>query len=353
MKNKEIIIGGVSKKQLLVFAKQLHAAVRAGFPLNEALRFAQKQSAGRLKQLLPAITHEVDKGLYLHESLSKYPQYFPALFLNLIKTGELSGSLEESLLRLSEVLKNEIDFDQKVRSAMVYPIFVLITLIILAVSVVVFILPNILPLFSSLDVELPLTTRMLLAISTFFSVYGKWVWIGLATLAVVLPFVARRSFMKPFNHYLVLHFPVVGALNRKIFAARMSQTLKSLLASGIPLSQSVEISTSILDNYYYQKALRESIPNLRKGQLFSQALQGYPALFDDTFLSLLESGERTGGLEDSLEYLYEFYSEEVDDSMKNLAVSMEPFLLIVVGLMVAFVAMAIIGPIYSITGSLR
>ena len=351
--NKEIVIGGVSRKQRLVLVKQLYAGIKAGYPILDALKISLAQASGRMKQVLSNVIERVDNGAYLHESFGQYPKYFPALFLNLIKTGEVSGSLEDNLKRLIDVTSKEIEFRQKVRSAMTYPIFVFVALIGLGISVSTLVLPNLIPLFASIDTELPMSTQILLWFSDLTKEMGLMLWVYMLLIILICIWLYKFKYAKPFFDWLALHVPVFGVLNRKLIMARFSRTMYSLLASGIELERSLEITSSIITNHGYQKIIAKSLPLVRKGEHLSEYLADYSKFFDQMFVSLLSLGEKTGSMEDSFSYLSEFFDNEVDERMKNLAVSLEPILLIIVGLLVGFVAFAIIGPIYSLTGALR
>ncbi|MBN1258334.1 type II secretion system F family protein [Candidatus Peregrinibacteria bacterium] len=353
MFNKEIIIGGVSAKERLVLVKQLYAGLHAGFPIPDALKIALVQAKGRIRQIIEDVIARVDRGAYLHEAFGLYPQYFPPLFLNLVKTGEVSGSLEINLKRLATVISKEIEFRQKVLSAMMYPTFVLIAIVGLGLSVSFLVLPNLLPLFKSLGTELPFTTRVLLWFAEFSEAAGFYLWLGLFVFAVFLAWIYRRPFAKPFFHWFFLRFPLFGPLHKQITLARLSRTLNSLLESGMPLENALMLITSIISNYYYRRSIEKALPLVRKGESLSEALEKYPRLYDPMFVSLLALGERTGGLTDSFGYISEFYEAEVDEKMKNFAVSLEPVLLIIAGVAVGFVALAILSPIYQLTGSLR
>ncbi len=352
-KNKEIVIGGVSTKDRLILVRQLYAGIRAGYGVADSLDLAREQAKGRLKQVLESISENVRKGSYLYESFALYPKYFSPLFVNLIKTGELSGSLEESLGRLFTIMDKEREFKLKVRSAMTYPTFVLIAVVGLGLSVAIFILPNLLPLFRSLDIDLPVSTQVLLFFAELFENYGRQVFWGFIFTVIALVWVAHRKFSRPVTHYMQLKMPLMGSLYRKIMMARFSRTLESLLGSGIPIDEGLEISSDVITNHYYQNAIRDIIPLVKKGSQLGEAIKKYPLLFDDLFVKMLALGENTGGLESSFGYIGDYLEEETDHQMKNLSTSLEPILLIFVGLLVGFVAISILGPIYSITGNIR
>lgn len=353
MASKQIVIGGVSSKELLMLVKQLHAAVKAGYNSAQALEIAFDQSKGRLNQILDEVIRDVKHGAYLYESFGKHEKYFPSMFLNLLKTGELSASLKESLERLVIIIEKERSLRQKFRSAMTYPIFVLVAVIGLGLSISVFVLPSLLPLFENLNVELPLTTRILMWFAKYFDTYGISILIGTIVFFIVLVWLIRKKFTNFITHWLMLKVPLFSRLTKQLIMARFGRSLASLLRSGIPIDESLKISTSVITNYYYQKVIKHTLPAIRKGQTLAESFAGKPHLFEDMFVKLLSLGEKTGGLEEACDNVADYYEGEVDEAVKNLTTSLEPILIIFVGIIVGGVAMSILGPIYKITGNLR
>ena len=353
MNNKQIIIGGVSSKELLMLVKQLYASVKAGYNTSQALDIAVTSSNGRLKQILEQVIDDVDSGAYLYEAFGKHEKYFSPLFLNLIKTGELSASLKENLLELVTIIQKDRDFKHKVRSAMAYPMFVFIAVIGLGLAVAFFVLPNLLPLFNSLDVELPASTKILMFLAKAFDVYGMQIFLSIIFIIIALTFILRRKASRPFTHWLILKTPLIGRLSRQLNMARFSRSLASLAKSGMPIDDNLRVTATMMSNYYFMNVVENILPAIKKGQALADALKQYPYLFDDIFIKLLALGESTAGLEEACENAAEYYEAEVDDTMKNLGIILEPILLIFVGIIVAFVAFSIIGPIYKITGSIR
>ena len=353
MKNKQIIIGGVSDKELLMLVRQLYAAVKAGYNSSQALDIAYDQARGRLKYILTHVIDDVKHGAYLHEGFGKYEKYFSPLFLNLIKTGEMSGSLKENLLQLITIIEKEREFRQKIRSAMTYPIFILVAVTGLGLSIGLFVLPNLLPLFNSLDVDLPLSTRILMWFAEIFDAYGTQIFLGFLGFVILITWLFRRQSSKPFTHWLALKMPLIGRLNRYLSMARFGRSLASLSRSGMPIDESLKVTSAVLTNYYYKKIISDSLPLIKKGQTIADALGQHTLFFDSIFIKLLSLGESTAGLEEACDNVADYFESEVDNAMKNLTISLEPLLIIFVGIIVAFVAFSILGPIYKITGSIR
>lgn len=353
MKNKQIIIGGVSNKERLIFVKQLHAVTRAGYAMAQALDIAYAQSRGRLRQILEQVVQDVKNGAYLYEALSKYQKYFNTLFISLIKTGELSGSLQDNLERLVIIIEKDQEFKQKIRAAMMYPMFVLVAVVFLGTAITFFVLPNLLPLFGSLDVELPLSTKILLWFARAVEAYGAYIFFGFVGGVIFLIWFFKSRHSRFLAHGLLLKIPLLGRLIKQLAMARFGRSIASLSRSGMPIDESLTVTATILTNHYYQKVINASLPLIRKGQTLADALGKYPQFFDDIFIKLLSLGEATAGLEEACDHLADYFEGEVDETMKNLTVSLEPLLIIFVGIIVAFVAFSILGPIYKITGNIR
>ena len=254
-KGKEIVIGGVSDKELLVLVKQLYAAVKSGYNSAQALDIAYSSAKGRLKQILDQVIKDVKHGAYLYEAFGKHKKYFSPLFLNLIKTGELSASLKENLKGLVIIIEREHQFRSKVRSAMMYPMFVLVAVVGLGLAVGLFVLPNLLPLFSSLDVELPLSTRILMWFAEKFDAHGGKIFLGFVGLVIFLLWLVRQKFSRPVVHWFSIEVPLLGKLQKQLIMARFGRSLASLLRSGMPIDQSIDIMTSVITNFYYQRVV--------------------------------------------------------------------------------------------------
>lgn len=351
--SKEIVIGGVSAKERLILVEHLYAGIRAGYSITGVLQLASSQARGRMKQILSSVIKDVQTGAYLFESFGRFPKYFSPTFLHLLEVGERSASLEESLSQLHVMLQKNEEFKQKIRSASIYPIFVLVAIVGLGLSVAYFVLPNLVPLFRGLDTELPISTRILFWVADLFENHGSQILWSLFLFLFVMIWVVRRDFSKPVTHWLVLRFPLLGSLYRKIIIMQFSRTMHSLLRSGITIDNALRNAALSLDNIYYRNRLLAMIPLISKGDTLADSIRTESFLFGDFFADMLDLGEKTGSLEESFFNITEFYEMEVDRQTKDLLTALEPLLLIFVGLLVAFVALSILSPIYSLSGSIR
>lgn len=351
--NKEINIGSVKQLDILLFTKHLSVALESGLTLVEGLELLRDQAKGKMKTVINNIHESVYGGKTFHEALSVYSKYFSAIYINMVKSGELSGTLQENLARLSDQLNKKIKIKKKIKSAMLYPMFILIAIFGLGMSVAIFVLPKILPLFRILDIELPLTTRGLMYVAELFEKHGIVIFIATIFGITFLIWFFRANFMKPISHRIVLKIPVINKIIIKINLERFLYTLGTLLESGISLDQAIKITTSATDNMVYRKIIGSFLSDIEAGKNLSSSLVNDPKLFPIIVSRMVGVGERTGNLYSTLKYLSEFYEREIDESMKNLSNIIEPILLIFIGIIVGTVAISILGPIYQITGSLR
>ena len=349
----EIYLGGVNHTDIMLFTKHLSVTLKSGLTVYEGIEILEDQAEGKMKQVLRKIMAIIKAGKPLYEALSEYPKYFTPVYVNLVKIGELSGNLEGNLNHLAEQLHKSYELKQKVKSAMMYPMFILIAVAGLGLSVAIFILPKILPLFQTLDVELPITTRMLIWVAEMFQHHGMAMAGGSIGGTVFLFWFLRRKFVHPVTHRIMLKAPILKGILKNINLERFTRTLGILLMSAVPLDEGLKIVANATPNYLYNKAINSAIPEVVKGNSLLSAFGQYPELFPKITSRMIGMGEKTGSLEVTLKYLSEFYEGEVDNTMKNLSVILEPVLMIFIGVVVGMVAMAVLGPIYKITGSMR
>jgi type IV pilus assembly protein PilC len=348
---KSIVLGGISDNELLHFTKNLAVTLKSGLTLADGLDVLYDQAKGRLKTVLDDVLNTVRSGEQLHTALEKYPKYFTPIYINLVKTGEMAGTLEENLMHLAEQMKKTHELKAKVKSAMMYPLLILVAVLGLGMAVSFFVLPQILPLFESLEMELPLTTKILLFFARLFEDHG--LMIALGTFGTIIGFflAIRQEYIKPLWHRFLLRIPIINTIIKQVNVQKISYTLGSMLKSGISINEALGITADATENRVYRKVLRSCIPEVEKGNSLSSALEEYPRLFARIDVRMVGMGEQTGSLEDTFHYLAEYYQGEVDVTMKNLSSSLEPIMLIVIGVIVGGLALSILGPIYSLTGN--
>lgn len=348
------MINKVSHLDKLLFVKHLSVMIKAGLSLREGVSTIEEQAKSKsFKKILNNIVKKLDNGEALGESLSAYPNAFNELFVNLIKAGEASGSLEENLNYLSIQLEKDHDLRRKVKAALLYPLIILIATLGLGGALSIFVLPKLIPLFKSLNVDLPLYTKILLFTVESIQNYGLFILGGIILLIIFIIFISKLRPIKSLNHRILLKIPIVGTIAKNINLAVFSRTLATLIKSGVSILEAMDIASNTLGNVIYKKKLIDLTSEIQQGKRMTDYLKKESKIFPSIFSRMIAVGEETGNLENSLFYLADFYEKEVDSATKNLSTILEPILLVIIGLVVAFVAISIISPIYQITRGLR
>ena len=347
-------IGSVSGLDKMLFAKHLAIMIKAGLTIREGVETILDQAKSpKFKKALKEIIKHLDNGEPLGKALARYPHIFSELFINMIKIGEASGTLEENLNHLAEHLEKENELRKKIIAASIYPVLILAATSALSIFLALYIMPKLIPLFESFNVELPLPTVILLFIVKSIQNQGVLVLSGLVALIVFIIFIGRLKPVKLYYHQLFIKVPILGPVARNTNLAQFTRTLGTLLKSGISVVEAIEITSKTTRNLIYRQALEKTSANVKKGKPISFFFKSKEYLFPATVTRMVGVGEKSGHLEETLVYLAEFYEKEVDNTTKNLSSILEPVLLIFIGFIVAFVAISVILPIYNITRGLR
>ncbi len=338
-----------SLTELATLAKHLSVMLKSGLSITEALASVQDQARGRWRLVLGRVLTAVKEGSSLAEALGRWPQVFTHFFVSIIAAGEAAGRLDDNLEIIARHFKKQKELRAKIKSALFYPLLVLALAFFVGLGVAWLILPKITPLFQGLGIDLPWTTRLLVKAAGFFKHFGAWLLAALVLAVFGWAITRRYKFCQKINHWLWLHLPVLGPIAKKANLAMLSQTLTALLASGLTVKESLLNSREIVNNYYYQKNLTAAAKSIELGSSLSQALAKASWLYPRLVLNMVAVGERSGRLEESLNYVAELYEEEVAEAVKILARAIEPALLFGLGLLVAGLALAIITPMYKLT----
>lgn len=343
---------GVTVLEKMMLTKHLSLLLRAGVPINDGLDILIEQARGRLKSVLRTVRADVEAGERLGDAFERHPRVFSNFYINMIRAGEVSGRLVENLDRLAVRFAKDYELRQKAQSALLYPALVLVLTGGLGMMVSLFVLPRLITLFSSFDQELPWSTRALLWSAQFLADNGVVFLVALVAIVVAFVWAVRQKFAAPVVHRVYLLLPFVRSISRDVNLARFFMALGSLLKSGVPIDQAVRISSDLLGNAAYRRALAAAATRIDTGERLSGILSDHP-LFPPFATRMIAVGEETGTLEDVLAYLAEFYENELDLTLKNLSVIIEPALIIFIGVLVAGVALAIISPIYGFIGAVE
>lgn len=341
----------VKTKDFLTILRNLSVELKAGIPLVRALKLLEENITKRQRRYVTYLRSSVEKGMNLATAMDSSPWAYPPLAISLVRAGELSGTLQQNIEELTNHIRKSQDLHRKIRAAMTYPVFVLVAIMGLGLSVGTFVLPKLLPLFEGLGVKLPFTTRVLMFFANFFNSYGFIVAPLVILGTVAIAFVSRMEFIKPLTHKLFLMIPLIGTIQRKNAIVQITGTLSTLLKSGIPIAQALPSTAKATGNIYFRRAIFDVMPYIQEGHMLADGLRKTSTLFPEMTVTFIEIGESTGTLAATLEFVEHYYEEEVDYAVKSLTTAIEPLLLIVIGVIVAFFVLGVITPLYDVTSS--
>lgn len=343
----------ISDQEKVDLAKNLALMLRSGVPLNEALTSLEKQAHRRFVRLIfQQLRADIEAGMPLSHAFEKHGALFGSVFVNLIRTGEASGTLEENLRFLSAWLEEDYTLRQEIRAATLYPKIVLGVSFLIGGGLSYYVLPRFIPLFSQLSVDLPPLTRVLLATSLFLQKWGIWVVIGFGAFVAGYILLLRVPLVRRFVHGVVLRAPVFGRLTQQYQLAVAHQLLYTLMKSGVPISETLLIVGNACTSMVYKDAFQSIQRRIVTGTPLSEAFSAYPRLFPHHVLTMIAVGEKSGTLDTVCGSLSEYYMKEVLATAKKLPTVLEPLLLVVIALVVGFIAAAVILPIYQLTQGL-
>jgi type IV pilus assembly protein PilC len=337
----------------IIFAKRLAMMLHSGMPILTSLRMladeAHSKSVGRIAS---SLADDVARGTALSIALQKFEKTVGEFYISIIKVGETSGTLPENLEYIAQELKKKNDLKKQVVGALVYPCVIVVSTLGITTMLIVYIFPKIMPIFLSLHATLPWSTRALIFLSHFLAVYGVWLLFGIVAISFGFSFAMRVTRFHFIVDHTLLRTPVFGRLVQYYNLANTCRTLSLLLKSDVRFVAALGIASDSLKNQAYKQALTKVSDGVLRGQRLSVQLKDYPRLFPPLLVQMLSVGEATGNLSGTLMYMSEMYESEIRDWTKNLTSVLEPVLMLTMGLLVGFIAISIITPIYGITQNL-
>lgn len=343
----------ISIMEKILLTRNLSVMVKAGVSLPEAINIlAQDTQNPILKDILSKTKLNLDQGLPLSHTFASYPKHFSKVFLGFIRTGEASGTLDRSLMYLSEQLKKEYKLTSKVKGALAYPIILLVAALAVAIFIVSFILPKLASVFFRAEVKVPWFTRLVLKISSVLGAYPLLTLVYLLILAGLVVYFAKTKRGKNALRNIVSKIPRIADLFKKIDLMRFSRTLGWLIKSGMSVLEALDVSSESVESIQYKKAILGFKEKIKKGASLSIALEKEPELFPRLVSNMVRVGEKTGTYEQALLQIADFYEDETDAALENLVTMIEPILLMLMGLFVASLAFSIIVPIYQLVTSI-
>ena len=350
----DFLQSGVNSLDRMFLVRHLSAILKSGINLRESLEILEEDtSKPALKAVLTDAKKNLERGQPLSATFAAYENYFSSVFVGLIKAGEASGTLEETLEGLGEQLRRDYEMKKKVQSAMIYPAVLLGASSLIVILLLTFILPRLAKSLIQAKVVLPAITRFFIFISGVFSASPP-LTIAIFILFVISSFLfSRRKESREFFIFILEKLPVSRELIKKLALARFTMTFRNLLKSGMSALDALDITAKTVGNSRYEAAIVSIAEEIRKGAPLHEVFKKRANLFPQLVSSIIAVGERTGTLEKSLLTIAEYYNEEVDRLLKNLVSLLEPILLVIMGIIVATIALSILLPIYQLVSSFR
>jgi type IV pilus assembly protein PilC len=342
-----MMISPIKIKQLAVFSRQFSVMISANVTVVEALMILVEQTDNiSLKNMIADIAFEVDSGSFLSEAFGKRPKIFSTFFINIIRSGETSGKLDEVLNYLADEMEQNYDMVSKIRGAMIYPIFVTAGLIGVGIVLMIFVIPNLTAILTETNAVLPFSTRVVIGASNFLKNY---LWLA-AIILIVLVFVSRL-YLKTYAgkrqfDIIKLRMPIFGRLFKYIYLMRFTRSLSTLLKGGVTITKGLEITADIIGNVIYRELILDTLESINDGNPVSMVMESSPYV-PKMVPQMIAVGEKTGKLDSVLDRVTTFYSRDAANMLDNLSKLMEPVIMVVMGVGVGIMVAAVIMPMYN------
>lgn len=347
------IFNKIKLHEKIIFTRNLSGMLSAGLSLYRALVVLEKQTKNeKFRSILNSLIKDIDKGGTLSEGMSKYPKVFSTLFVSMVRAGEESGKMSDSLKEIGLNLQKTYDLNKKIKGAIMYPSIIVGAIFLIGIFMMIFVVPVLTSTFKELNIELPASTKFIIFISDSLS-KSPLLTLGLVFLLFIGLFLLFKSkFFKKYFDLIIFYIPVVGEIVKEVNSARTARTLSSLLISGVDMTKGLIITGEVLQNKFYKDTMQKAVVDIQKGitlsSVFKERVNLYPIMVGE----MIEVGEETGKLSNMLVDIAVFYESEVDNKTKDLSTIIEPVLMILIGAAVGFFAISMISPMYSLMDSI-
>jgi type IV pilus assembly protein PilC len=338
----------VSANDITNFTRQLSTMINAGLPLTEALLILRSQSSGGMQNIVGEILANVEEGEALSKAVDKH-DVFSKTYVALVKSGELGGVLDQVLERLANNLERQQEFKGKVKGAMVYPVIIVVGMLIVSLIMIIFVIPRMTSLYDQFDAELPVTTKILTGFSDFMVRFWPVVLGGIAALIYGFKIYKKTEDGAMKVDRIMLKIPLVGELQKQIILAEITRTLSLMTASGVSILEGLAITSSVVGNKVMKEALDDCVNMVEKGFPVAFAFSKHPDAFPFILSQMIAVGEETGKMDEVLGKVSHVFEVESEQKLKALTAAIEPIILIVIGVGVAFLVVSIVLPIYNLT----
>jgi type IV pilus assembly protein PilC len=342
----------VSKGDVTAFTRQLATMINAGLPVTESLQILRLQSKTGLKPVVTQILADVESGESLSKAFEKHPKVFSPTYIALVRAGETGGVLDKVLARLADNLEKSQEFRGKVKGAMIYPAIIVVGMVVVSIIMVVFIMPRLTELYSQFDAELPLTTKILTGVSNF--VINFWYLVVVFGGAAFWGFKAyskTKAGQRKMASFM-FKIPIVGELQKEVILTELTRTLSLMVGSGVPILEGLSVTSGVVGNIIISESLVNAAKQIERGFPISYAFAQYPDAFPYILAQMVSVGEETGKMEEVLSKVSHVFEVDSEQKVKALTASIEPVVMIILGIGVAFLVVSVIMPIYNLTTSL-
>lgn len=342
-------ISPISLREKLFLTKNLSLMISTGVPLPRIFEILIKQIKNeKFKKILNEVSQRIIKGESLSQALSYHPQVFSRIYQETLKVGEETGKMEDSLEILASQMEQEYILKSHLITAMIYPLIIIVLIICIGIVMFLFVVPKLKDIFVEFNLQLPLTTRIMLSFSDLL--IKNWFLIILLIFCLVSGFIFiwRKGKERKFLSRIMLEIPIISKIIRNFYSALILRILTSLFSAGVPIVHSLEITSESIANFYFRQSLKEAAQKIKKGQKLSQALLSYERFYSPTILEMIKIGEETGETVKILTELAEFYEKEVNTALQRLSSVIEPCLIVIIGIFVGFFAISMLQPMLAI-----
>lgn len=334
-------------RDLVIFSRQFSVMISANVPVVETLSILIEQTENfALKNMIAEIASEVDAGSLLSDAFARRPKVFSEFFVNIIKSGETSGKLDEVLNYLADEMEKSYDMISKVKGAMIYPIFILCGLLGVGVVLMIYVIPNLTSVLVESGAELPFATKVIVGISGFLVNYLLFVVLAVAGLVFLARFYLKTYQGRRQLDYFKLHVPIFGKLFKYIYLMRFTRSLSTLIKGGVTITKSLEIVARVVHNIIYQEIILATLESINDGNPIATVMENESTI-PKMVPQMISVGERTGKLDVVLDKVTEFYGREADKMLANLSTLMEPIIMVIMGVGVGIMVAAVIMPMYN------
>lgn len=346
--------GSVKTHDKIVFARNLSQMIDAGLPITRGLSIMERQAKpGKFKNVIKDLNESISKGSTLSDAMKNHEGVFSTLFIAMTKAGEESGNLSLALKNIAVQMEKSYQLTKKIRGALMYPTIIIVLIAIIGVLMMIYMVPTLTATFTGLGVKLPLSTRIIIGISSFLQSYFIIAILGLIFISFGLFAFFKTKRGQKYIDTVILHTPIIGDITKEINSARTARTLSSLLSSGVNIVTAINVTKDVVQNSYYKNILGDVQTAIEKGNPISTVFLANERFYPLFVGEMVSVGEETGKIGGMLSEVADFYEEEVDQKTKDMSSVIEPFLMVFIGIVVGIFAISVISPIYSLGDSIK